>query len=224
MGPVPAAQKMGPGPILALTNARIHTVAGAVIEKGTIVIAGGRITVVGADVAVPAGEQEVSADGYAREMGEDFNRRAAVMYAEQVPDVDIVITTALIPGRPAPRLITGEMVASMKSGSVIVDMAAAQGGNVAGSVADFFTGRVHGPHTLDLLRAYFDTEVSGDWATASMQTMAEDLAGGGGSVTRWTIAAMLAPTVRGGISELTAALRADGPTVIAVDAAAVGGR
>jgi proton-translocating NAD(P)+ transhydrogenase subunit alpha len=87
-------------------------------------------------VAVPAGEQEVSADGYAREMGEDFNRRAAQMYAEQVPDVDIVITTALIPGRPAPRLITEEMVASMRSGSVIVDMAAAQGGNVAGSVAD----------------------------------------------------------------------------------------
>jgi NAD(P) transhydrogenase alpha subunit len=87
-------------------------------------------------VAVPAGEQEVSADGYAREMGEDFNRRAALMYAEQVPDVDIVITTALIPGRPAPRLLTEEMVASMKSGSVIVDMAAAQGGNVAGTVAD----------------------------------------------------------------------------------------
>ena len=87
-------------------------------------------------VAVPAGEQEVSSDGYAREMGEDFNRRAAEMYAEQVPDVDIVITTALIPGRPAPRLITEEMVASMTSGSVIVDMAAAQGGNVAGSVAD----------------------------------------------------------------------------------------
>src|SRR5829696_7660931 len=87
-------------------------------------------------VAVPAGEQEVSADGYAREMGEDFNRRAALMYAEQVPDVDIVITTALIPGQPAPRLITEEMVASMRSGSVIVDMAAAQGGNVAGTVAD----------------------------------------------------------------------------------------
>jgi NAD(P) transhydrogenase subunit alpha len=87
-------------------------------------------------VAVPAGEQEVSSDGYAREMGEDFNRRAAIMYAEQATDVDIIITTALIPGRPAPRLITEEMVASMKSGSVIVDMAAAQGGNVAGTVAD----------------------------------------------------------------------------------------
>ncbi len=87
-------------------------------------------------VAVKAGEQEVSSDGYAREMGEDFNRRAAEMYAEQAKDVDIVITTALIPGRPAPRLVTEEMVASMRSGSVIVDMAAAQGGNVAGSVPD----------------------------------------------------------------------------------------
>jgi len=87
-------------------------------------------------VAVPDAEQQVSTDGYAREMSEDFNRRAAQMYAEQAQDVDIIITTALIPGRPAPRLITEEMVASMRSGSVIVDMAAAQGGNVAGSVAD----------------------------------------------------------------------------------------
>jgi NAD(P) transhydrogenase subunit alpha len=87
-------------------------------------------------VAVPAAEEAVSSDGYAREMSEDFNRRAAEMYAEQAEDVDIVITTALIPGRPAPRLITEDMVARMRSGSVIVDMAAAQGGNVAGSVAD----------------------------------------------------------------------------------------
>src|SRR6476661_1403109 len=95
-------------------------------------------------VAVPAGEQEVSADGYAREMGEDFNRRAAVMYAEQAADVDIIITTALIPGRPAPRLLTEEMVASMRPGSVIVDMAAGQGGNVAGSVADELVVTDHG--------------------------------------------------------------------------------
>jgi NAD(P) transhydrogenase alpha subunit len=87
-------------------------------------------------VAVPAGETEVSSDGYAREMGEDFNRRAGLMYAEQARDVDIIITTALIPGRPAPLLITKEMVASMRPGSVVVDMAAAQGGNVAGSVPD----------------------------------------------------------------------------------------
>ena len=69
-------------------------------------------------------------------MGEDFNRRAAQMYAEQAPDVDIVITTALIPGRPAPRLITEEMVASMKSGSVIVDMAAARAATSPARCAD----------------------------------------------------------------------------------------
>ncbi len=77
-----------------------------------------------------------SATGYAKEMGEDFNRKAAELYAEQAKDVDIIITTALIPGRAAPRLITEEMVASMKPGSVVVDMAAASGGNVAGSAPD----------------------------------------------------------------------------------------
>jgi len=77
-----------------------------------------------------------SATGYATQTSADFDAKAAAMYAEQAKDVDIIITTALIPGRPAPRLITEEMVASMKPGSVVVDMAAANGGNVAGSVAD----------------------------------------------------------------------------------------
>ncbi len=89
-------------------------------------------------VGVPADEAEQAAGGtgYASVTSEDFNARAAVMYAEQARDVDVVVTTALIPGRPAPRLLTEEMVASMKPGSVVVDMAAAQGGNVAGSVPD----------------------------------------------------------------------------------------
>ena len=86
-------------------------------------------------LSVEAADVEVSVTGYAKEMSEDYNTRAAALYAEQVRDVDIVITTALIPGRPAPRLITAEMVASMKPGSVIVDMAAANGGNVEGAVA-----------------------------------------------------------------------------------------
>ena len=81
-------------------------------------------------------ELEKSSDGYAKEATEDFNRKAAALYAQQAAEVDIIITTALIPGRQAPRLITEEMVASMKPGSVIVDMAAGSGGNVAGSVAD----------------------------------------------------------------------------------------
>src|SRR3954468_22958937 len=87
-------------------------------------------------VGVPADEQLGGGTGYASVTSEDYDRRAAVMYAEQAADVDVVITTALIPGRPAPRLITEEMVASMRPGSVVVDMAAAQGGNVAGSVPD----------------------------------------------------------------------------------------
>jgi NAD(P) transhydrogenase subunit alpha len=79
---------------------------------------------------------EVSATGYAKEMGDDYKAREAALYAEQTKDVDIIITTALIPGRPAPRINTGDMVASMKPGSVIVDMAAANGGNVEGAVKD----------------------------------------------------------------------------------------
>ena len=86
-------------------------------------------------VAVEAASQQ-SSDGYAKEASEDYAAAAARMYAEQAKDVDIIITTAQIPGRPAPRLLTEEMVASMKPGSVIVDMAAASGGNVAGSVPD----------------------------------------------------------------------------------------
>jgi len=86
-------------------------------------------------LSVESEDVEVSATGYAKEMSDDYNTRAAALYAEKVPDVDILITTALIPGRPAPRLITAEMVAGMKSGSVIVDMAAANGGNVEGTVA-----------------------------------------------------------------------------------------
>ncbi|HEY8282524.1 MAG TPA: Re/Si-specific NAD(P)(+) transhydrogenase subunit alpha [Leifsonia sp.] len=87
------------------------------------------------DVVVPEEAKQVSADGYAKATSEAYNRRAAEIYSEQAADVDIIITTALIPGRAAPRLITAADVASMRPGSVIVDMAAAQGGNVEGSVA-----------------------------------------------------------------------------------------
>ena len=87
-------------------------------------------------VEVPDEEKVVSTDGYAKATSEAYDRAAAALYSAQAADVDIVITTALIPGRAAPRLLTAADVASMKRGSVIVDMAAAQGGNVEGSVAD----------------------------------------------------------------------------------------
>ncbi|MGW3312954.1 Re/Si-specific NAD(P)(+) transhydrogenase subunit alpha [Streptomyces sp. NPDC001073] len=80
-------------------------------------------------------EAQESKDGYAKATSDRYNEAAARLYSAQAADVDIVITTALVPGRAAPRLITAADVASMKAGSVIVDMAAAQGGNVEGSVA-----------------------------------------------------------------------------------------
>lgn len=86
------------------------------------------------EVIVPDEQKEISADGYAKATSEAYDRRAAELYSEQAADVDIIITTALIPGRAAPRLITAADVAAMKPGSVIVDMAASQGGNVEGSV------------------------------------------------------------------------------------------
>jgi H+-translocating NAD(P) transhydrogenase subunit alpha len=87
-------------------------------------------------LSIESPEAQVSATGYAKEMDDDYKAREARLYAEQAGDVDIIITTALIPGKPAPRIITADMVASMKPGSVIVDMAAANGGNVEGTVKD----------------------------------------------------------------------------------------
>ncbi|HEZ6664604.1 TPA: Re/Si-specific NAD(P)(+) transhydrogenase subunit alpha [Neisseria meningitidis] len=70
-----------------------------------------------------------SGDGYAKVMSDEFIAAEMKLFAEQAKEVDIIITTASIPGKPAPKLITKEMVESMKSGSVIVDLAAATGGN-----------------------------------------------------------------------------------------------
>ena len=86
-------------------------------------------------VVVPDEAAEVSTDGYAKATSAAYDTAAAKLYTEQAADVDIVITTALIPGRAAPRLLTAADVALMKPGSVVVDMAAGQGGNVEGSVA-----------------------------------------------------------------------------------------
>ena len=81
-------------------------------------------------------EAEKSEDGYAKEMTAEQEAATASMYDEEARAADIVITTALIPGRPAPKLLSPETVAGMRNGSVIVDMAAANGGNAAGTVAD----------------------------------------------------------------------------------------
>jgi H+-translocating NAD(P) transhydrogenase subunit alpha len=76
-----------------------------------------------------------TAGGYAKEMSKEYQAKQAALVAEHIKKQDIVITTALIPGRPAPQLISKEMVASMRPGSVIVDLAIERGGNVEGARA-----------------------------------------------------------------------------------------
>jgi len=80
-------------------------------------------------VGVEYQEEGTGVGGYAKVMSEGFQQAQLATFAKQAKEVDIIITTALIPGKPAPRLITAEMVRSMKPGSIIVDMAAEQGGN-----------------------------------------------------------------------------------------------
>lgn len=82
-------------------------------------------------VEVKLEEETVAAGGYAKEISEDSKKRTQELVAVHVKNADIVITTAQVPGRQAPRLVTEEMVAQMKPGSVIVDLAAEQGGNCA---------------------------------------------------------------------------------------------
>ncbi|MFC0315644.1 Re/Si-specific NAD(P)(+) transhydrogenase subunit alpha [Gordonia phosphorivorans] len=89
-------------------------------------------------------EAEKSEDGYAKEMTAEQEAATASMYDEEARAADIVITTALIPGRPAPKLLSAETVAGMKNGSVIVDMAAANGGNATGTVTDEKTVTANG--------------------------------------------------------------------------------
>ncbi len=83
-----------------------------------------------------AGIEGEGAGGYATEMSEEYQKAQAELVSGHIAKQDIVITTALIPGRDAPRLISDAQIASMKPGSVIFDLAVAQGGNVEGSVAD----------------------------------------------------------------------------------------
>lgn len=144
-GQVTAAGKVPPAKVL-VAGAGVAGLAaiGAASSLGAIVRAtdprpevADQVTSIGGTylpVVVPEETAEVSSDGYAKATSAAYDAAGARLYSDQAADVDIIITTALIPGRPAPRLITAADVAAMKPGSVIVDMAAGQGGNVEGSV------------------------------------------------------------------------------------------
>jgi NAD(P) transhydrogenase subunit alpha len=137
-GQITAAGKVPPAKVF-IAGAGVAGLAaiGTAASLGAIVRANDTRAEV-ADQVVSLGGEFVKVDyveegsgggGYAKVMSEGFQQAQREMYAKQAKEVDIIITTALIPGRPAPKLITAEMVKSMKPGSVIVDMAAEQGGN-----------------------------------------------------------------------------------------------
>src|SRR5690349_16223395 len=137
-GQITAAGKVPPAKVF-IAGAGVAGLAaiGTAANMGAIVRANDTRAEV-ADQVVSLGGEFVKVDyeeegsgggGYARVMSEGFQQAQRAMYAQQAKDADIIITTALIPGKPAPRLITAEMVRTMRPGSVIVDMAAEQGGN-----------------------------------------------------------------------------------------------
>src|SRR5215510_2064317 len=137
-GQITAAGKIPPAKVF-IAGAGVAGLAaiGTAANLGAIVRANDTRAEV-ADQVVSLGGEFVKVDyeeegsgggGYAKVMSEGFQAAQRAMYAQQARDADIIITTALIPGKPAPKLITAEMVRSMKPGSVIVDMAAEQGGN-----------------------------------------------------------------------------------------------
>ena len=137
-GQITAAGKVPPAKVF-IAGAGVAGLAaiGTAASLGAIVRANDTRAEV-ADQVVSLGGEFVKVDyeeegsgggGYAKVMSEGFQAAQRAMYAQQAREVDIIITTALIPGKPAPKLITAEMVRSMKPGSVIVDMAAEQGGN-----------------------------------------------------------------------------------------------
>jgi NAD(P) transhydrogenase subunit alpha len=137
-GQITAAGKIPPARVF-IAGAGVAGLAaiGAAAGLGAIVRANDTRAEV-ADQVVSLGGEFVKVDyeeegsgggGYAKVMSEGFQKAQREMYAKQAREVDIIITTALIPGKPAPKLITADMVKSMKPGSVIVDLAAEQGGN-----------------------------------------------------------------------------------------------
>jgi NAD(P) transhydrogenase subunit alpha len=137
-GQVTAAGKVPPAKVfIAGAGVAGLSAIGTAVGMGAIVrandtraeVADQVVSMGGEFVRVDYEEEGSGGGGYAKVMSEGFQQAQREMYAKQAKEVDIIITTALIPGKPAPRLITAEMVQSMKPGSVIVDLAAEQGGN-----------------------------------------------------------------------------------------------
>ncbi len=144
-GQITAAGKVPPAKVFVIGAGVAGLAAlGAAVGLGAIVRANDtrpevadQVKSMGAEfVPVDYQEEGTGVGGYAKVMSEGFQKAQLAVFAKQAADVDIIITTALIPGRPAPKLITADMVKSMRAGSVIVDLAAEQGGNCELTVPD----------------------------------------------------------------------------------------
>jgi NAD(P) transhydrogenase subunit alpha len=156
-GTVPPARVMvlgaGVAGLQAIATARR---LGAIVSATDVrPVAKEQVESLGASFVMVESEETAEAEtagGYAKEMSEDYKRRQAELVAETLKKQDIVITTALIPGRPAPLLVTRAMVESMRPGSIIVDLAVEQGGNCelsrAGETVDHGGVRILGHHNV----------------------------------------------------------------------------
>lgn len=137
-GTVPAAKVfvMGAGVAGLQAIATARRLGAVVTATDVRAAAGEQVASLGAKFIMTEALKDASGEGgYARELTEAEKKAQAELVADHIAKQDIVITTALIPGRPAPRLVSAEMVRSMRPGSVIVDLAVERGGNVEGAVA-----------------------------------------------------------------------------------------
>ncbi len=137
-GTVPAAKVfvMGAGVAGLQAIATARRLGAVVTATDVRAAAGEQVASLGAKFIMTDALKDASGEGgYARELTDDEKKAQSALVAEHISKQDIVITTALIPGRPAPRLVTAAMVKSMRPGSVIVDLAVERGGNVEGAVA-----------------------------------------------------------------------------------------
>ncbi len=146
--------------------------------------------------------------GYAKQMSDDFLKAEMALFAQQAMQVDIIVTTALIPGKPAPKLITQGMVESMKPGSVIVDLAAEQGGNCVltepGQVVRHKGVTIIGYTDLPSRMASMSSQLYGACVTALL----EELSRGADTLIRTDRASASEPTVDGGTADADKSVRA----------------
>ncbi|MEQ1764246.1 MAG: Re/Si-specific NAD(P)(+) transhydrogenase subunit alpha [Pyrinomonadaceae bacterium] len=192
-GQITAAGKIDPAKVLVIgAGVAGLSAIGAAKGLGAIVRAfdprgacKDQVASMGADfLELDVHEEGEGKGGYAKQMSDDFLKAEMALFAAQAMQVDIIVTTALIPGKPAPKLITQGMVESMKPGSVIVDLAAEQGGNCVltepGQVVHHKGVSIIGYTDLPSRMASMSSQLYGACVTAFLEELSEPPASAGG--------------------------------------------